>query len=149
AAVAGPLLADCRHRAEARRRRPGDGAAGDCPPRRRPGPAGKRPAHVQRRGRTMNEPQKAHPPDCDCCSGVGGRTPGTVANFPGQPSLAYRVGTYADFFATMLAHVSAYLGQADRDETQGGPPVPVADLLAAALAGPRRGPSAPASTAMI
>ena len=36
-----------------------------------------------------------------------------------------------------------------RDEAQPGPPAPVADLLAAALAGPRRVPATPAPSAVI
>ncbi len=43
---------------------------------------------------------------CGCCEGVEHATPIAVANRPGLPALAYRVGTHATFFETLLARLS-------------------------------------------
>ncbi|MGH7456376.1 MAG: hypothetical protein ACRENG_33810, partial [bacterium] len=43
---------------------------------------------------------------CGCCEGIEKLTPALIANRPGLPSLAYRVGTHAAFFETMLARLS-------------------------------------------
>jgi hypothetical protein len=40
---------------------------------------------------------------CDCCSGVSDRTPVRVDDRPGLSAIPYRVGTHADFLASMLA----------------------------------------------
>jgi hypothetical protein len=43
---------------------------------------------------------------CGCCTGIEAATPQPEANPPGSSALAYRVGTYATFFETMLARLS-------------------------------------------
>jgi len=43
---------------------------------------------------------------CGCCEGTEKLTPALLANRPGLQSLAYRVGTHATFFETMLARLS-------------------------------------------
>jgi hypothetical protein len=43
---------------------------------------------------------------CDCCAGIEVVTPQPEANRPGLTSLAYRAGTYATFFESMLARLS-------------------------------------------
>jgi Baseplate J-like protein len=43
---------------------------------------------------------------CGCCSGVEALTPLSVANRPGLSALAYRAGTHATFFETMVARLS-------------------------------------------
>jgi len=43
---------------------------------------------------------------CGCCAGIQILTPETEANPPGLGALSYRVGTYATFYATMLARLS-------------------------------------------
>lgn len=43
---------------------------------------------------------------CGCCAGIEIVTPESLANRPGLPALAYRAGTYATFFETMLARLS-------------------------------------------
>ncbi|MBV9992214.1 MAG: hypothetical protein JOZ72_13100, partial [Alphaproteobacteria bacterium] len=43
---------------------------------------------------------------CGCCDGVGIVTPVSEFNPPGLDALAYRVGTHAAFFETMLARLS-------------------------------------------
>jgi hypothetical protein len=60
---------------------------------------------------------------CGCCSGVTERTPLEVQNRPGLSAIAYRVGTHADFFASMIAGLTdadrprlAELGTRDRDD---------------------------------
>jgi len=40
---------------------------------------------------------------CDCCAGAGDRTPVILGQRPGLSAIAYRVGTHADFLASMLA----------------------------------------------
>ena len=47
--------------------------------------------------------------DCRCCEGTSPRTPRSVANRQGRGALSYRVGTRADFLASMKAR----LGDAD------------------------------------
>lgn len=44
---------------------------------------------------------------CDCCEGAQVLTPVDVANRPGLPALAYRVGTHARFLATMKARLAS------------------------------------------
>ncbi|HET6555409.1 MAG TPA: putative baseplate assembly protein, partial [Dyella sp.] len=44
---------------------------------------------------------------CACGCGASERTPLSLYNRPGLGSLAYRVGTYADFFATMQMDLSS------------------------------------------
>ena len=41
--------------------------------------------------------------DCGCCAGIAPSTPRAVDNRPGLPAVGYRVGTYADFRASLLA----------------------------------------------
>ena len=60
---------------------------------------------------------------CGCCAGVTERTPLEVQNRPGLSAIAYRVGTHADFFASMIAGLTdadrprlADLGTRDRDD---------------------------------
>ena len=40
---------------------------------------------------------------CGCCSGVAGRTPGTVHNRPGLSTISYRIGRHGDFLDSMIA----------------------------------------------
>jgi hypothetical protein len=47
----------------------------------------------------MNQP-------CGCCTGIEIVTPESEINRPGLPALAYRAGTYATFFESMLARLS-------------------------------------------
>lgn len=42
----------------------------------------------------------------ECCEGISGLTPASLANRPGLSALAYRVGTHASFKTTMLARLS-------------------------------------------
>lgn len=44
---------------------------------------------------------------CGCCEGVDVLTPGSTANRPGLPTLAYRVGTHGAFLDSMLARLSS------------------------------------------
>jgi predicted phage baseplate assembly protein len=44
--------------------------------------------------------------DCGCCSGIEERTPEPIANRPGLPAIAYRVGTHSTFFSSLLAELS-------------------------------------------
>src|SRR5215510_10690993 len=53
-----------------------------------------------------------HPPgqslnDCGCCEGISPQTPVALYNRPGLAAIAYRVGTHAQFKATLLARLSA------------------------------------------
>lgn len=43
---------------------------------------------------------------CGCCTGIEVVTPQPEANRPGLPALAYRTGTYATFFESMVASLS-------------------------------------------
>jgi hypothetical protein len=43
---------------------------------------------------------------CECCTGITQETPETVVNRPALPAIAYRVGRYATFNASMLASLS-------------------------------------------
>jgi len=43
---------------------------------------------------------------CGCCSGVDSQTPQLIINRPALSSIAYRVGTYSTFNASMLAALS-------------------------------------------
>jgi predicted phage baseplate assembly protein len=45
--------------------------------------------------------------DCGCCEGLGAETPATVLNPPGLPAVSYRVGSYGEFRASMLAALSS------------------------------------------
>jgi hypothetical protein len=60
---------------------------------------------------------------CGCCSGVTQRTPLELENRPGLSAIAYRVGVHSDFFASMIAGLTAVdrprlakLGTRDRDD---------------------------------
>jgi len=60
---------------------------------------------------------------CGCCAGVSARTPLEVENRPGLSAVAYRVGTHADFLASMIAALTdvdrprlAELATRDRDD---------------------------------
>ena len=44
--------------------------------------------------------------ECGCCTGIEERTPEQVANRPGLPAIAYRVGTHSTFRASLLAGLS-------------------------------------------
>jgi hypothetical protein len=44
--------------------------------------------------------------DCGCCDGIEIVTPLTECNPPGLSAIAYRAGTYATFYETMLARLS-------------------------------------------
>ncbi len=46
-------------------------------------------------------------PDCGCCAGVDADTPRRVGNPPGLGGIAYRVGRYGDFLASMQARLSS------------------------------------------
>jgi predicted phage baseplate assembly protein len=48
--------------------------------------------------------------DCGCCQGLTVETPAAVHNRPGLPAIAYRVGTHAQFKASMLARLPIDLG---------------------------------------
>ena len=43
---------------------------------------------------------------CGCCEGTGAVTPAPIANRPGLPSVAYRVGTHGAFKRSMMAGLS-------------------------------------------
>jgi predicted phage baseplate assembly protein len=43
---------------------------------------------------------------CGCCAGLAERTPLSVQNRPGLSAIAYRIGTHADFRASMIAALS-------------------------------------------
>src|SRR5579863_993032 len=43
---------------------------------------------------------------CGCCAGTGDQTPQLITNRPALSSIAYRVGTYSTFNASMLADLS-------------------------------------------
>src|SRR5437868_5396716 len=45
--------------------------------------------------------------DCDCCAGVRVVTPRLVPALGGGAALGYRIGTYADFLATLKARLSS------------------------------------------
>ena len=44
--------------------------------------------------------------DCGCCTGIEEQTPEPVANRPGLPAIAYRVGTHSTFLASLIAGLS-------------------------------------------
>lgn len=44
--------------------------------------------------------------DCGCCTGIQEQTPEPVANRPGLPAIAYRVGKHSTFLASLLAGLS-------------------------------------------
>jgi predicted phage baseplate assembly protein len=44
--------------------------------------------------------------DCGCCTGIEEQTPEPVANRPGLPAIAYRVGTHSTFLASLVAGLS-------------------------------------------
>jgi predicted phage baseplate assembly protein len=60
--------------------------------------------------------------DPDCCAGVRRRTPRDLTNRPGLTELAYRVGSRADFLASMLAALT--LPPGGRAPGPNGPPWP-------------------------
>ena len=43
---------------------------------------------------------------CGCCAGVTQETPATIGNRPGLSEIAYRVGTWSQFKASMLDALS-------------------------------------------
>src|SRR5947209_16892687 len=43
---------------------------------------------------------------CGCCEGIQVETPSEIYNPPGLSAIAYRVGTYAQFKASMLARLA-------------------------------------------
>jgi len=43
---------------------------------------------------------------CGCCEGITQETPQTIENRPGLSAIAYRVGTYTQFYQTLLARIS-------------------------------------------
>jgi hypothetical protein len=45
--------------------------------------------------------------DCGCCEGIGAETPEVASNRPGLSAIVYRVGTHAQFKASMLARLSS------------------------------------------
>jgi uncharacterized phage protein gp47/JayE len=45
--------------------------------------------------------------DCGCCAGVDAAVPVQVQNRAGLPAVAYRVGTYATFYETLLARLTS------------------------------------------
>jgi hypothetical protein len=45
---------------------------------------------------------------CGCCEGTEALTPLAIANRPGLAALAYRVGTHATFFRTMVAGLTSH-----------------------------------------
>jgi hypothetical protein len=47
------------------------------------------------------------PGDCGCCSGTTIGTPAAKYNRPGLPAIGYRVGSHAEFKATLLARLSS------------------------------------------
>ena len=61
--------------------------------------------------------------DCGCCDGLGPSTPATVFNRPALRQIAYRSGTYTEFYESMLARLTstdlpelAALGTRDEDD---------------------------------
>jgi hypothetical protein len=55
----------------------------------------------------MNEACKTPEPTlCGCCEGIAAETPQPVTNRPALSAIAYRVGTYAEFKASLLAALS-------------------------------------------
>jgi hypothetical protein len=50
--------------------------------------------------------------DCGCCEGLSVATPAQVTNRPGLSTIAYRVGTHAQFKRSMLARLSGIQPQA-------------------------------------
>jgi hypothetical protein len=48
-----------------------------------------------------------HAADCGCCAGIDRETPRRIANTAGMPAIAYRVGTWAQFKASMLTRLSS------------------------------------------
>ena len=60
---------------------------------------------------------------CGCCAGISVQTPQGESNLPGLSAIAYRTGTWASFFESMLARLSssdypalAYLKTRDDDD---------------------------------
>lgn len=45
--------------------------------------------------------------DCGCCAGMEAQTPQGKFNRPGLPAVAYRIGTWDEFRATLLARLSS------------------------------------------
>src|SRR5207247_7603261 len=44
--------------------------------------------------------------DCGCCEGISAETPAPVDNRPGLAAIAYRIGTHATVYETLLARLS-------------------------------------------
>jgi hypothetical protein len=44
--------------------------------------------------------------DCGCCNGIAVKTPVVIDNRPGLAAIVYRIGTHAQFKASMLARIS-------------------------------------------
>lgn len=64
----------------------------------------------------MIEPEEgASLNDCGCCEGIGVETPVVVSNEPGLPVISYRVGTHAQFYASMRAKLSVLPALRTRD----------------------------------
>src|SRR5262245_20514099 len=61
----------------------------------------------------MNE---STPNTCGCCEGVTRLPPRPIANRPGLSALAYRVGTHAAFFQSMIARLSGLYLDIPRDQ---------------------------------
>lgn len=53
---------------------------------------------------------------CGCCGGTDKLTPQEILNRPGLPALAYRVGTHATFFETMLARLTDFVLEQGKGE---------------------------------
>jgi hypothetical protein len=56
--------------------------------------------------RAIADPRDDSLNDCGCCDGVSVDTPAAVFNRPGLSQIAYRVGTHAQFYESMIARLS-------------------------------------------
>jgi len=56
---------------------------------------------------------------CGCCAGIEMIVPEPEANRPGLPAIAYRVGTHATFFETMVARLSTLYLDVPRPDGSG------------------------------
>jgi hypothetical protein len=70
---------------------------------------------------------------CNCCTGIHIETPQLIANRAGLTSIAYRVGTYAQFRASMLAAIGTATAHGLR--TRDGSDFAIAFLDACAVVG--------------
>ncbi len=82
----------------ARSRRAPDRAVGDRAARRRP--------QLRRARRADRDGARGQGMSCGCCEPTAGLTPLTVENRAGLSAIAYRVGTYSSFRATMLERIA-------------------------------------------